>query len=275
MSDWTVSAILMVLLLLPVLAWVAAYRQPNFSAFLTVGSHFEAEILSIDHREPEASASTMTVSSNTASSAAHAVMDGSVDSVLMIRQACLAMESVAQRRGVDLLRPFHISVPPLMVERGPLLSLLKAMLQNSLEATPKGGAVICSVRLMPLAIHFVVSDSSGYAEDGAVMLSDNGWRAETIRSYKLVAEALGGRLTLVEHPGEGVVMDLAFDRADIDAVTPQEHLALWSQIAGNDHANQSGSAAKKAPRVTRRPARKTADTPSHGIMPAQFANNLF
>lgn len=252
MFDWTVPAILMVLALLPVLAWLAQYRQQEFSGVLAAGAHFEAEIFTVEQREHEPPAGPGERTLSSAPSLSPMPSEGTVDPVLMIRQACLAMETVAQRRGVDLLRPFHISVPPLTAERGPLLSLLKAMLQNALESTPKSGAVICSLKLMPLTVHFVVSDSSGYAEDGAVLLSDNGWRAETIRSYQLVAEALGGHLSYVEHPGEGVVMDLAFERQDVEGFTAQDQIALWSEMVGNDHADKAGPAVAKpvkSPRV--------------------------
>lgn len=161
-----------------------------------------------------------------------------IDPVLAVRQACLAMEDVARRHQVDLLRPYHVAVPPLRVERGPLVSLLKSVLQNSLEATAKGGAVICAIKLTPDFIHFVVSDSSGCAEDGAVLLADKNWRREGLMPAMLVAEALGGRLLHTDHPGEGAVIELAFARSDLENPSQERAEDGLRVVAGNDHVER-------------------------------------
>lgn len=157
------------------------------------------------------------------------------DPVLVVRQACLAMEDVARRREIDLLRPFNVSVPPLDVPRGPLVSLLKSVLQNALEVTPRKGAVICSIKMTPNYVHFIVSDSSGCAEDGAALLAEPRWRKESLHPSALVTEALGGRLVHTDHPGEGVVIDMAFRRLDKQAPQEPKSFAAWQAEAGNDH----------------------------------------
>lgn len=159
------------------------------------------------------------------------------DPVLVVRQACLAMEEVARRREIDLLRPFNVSVPLLEVPQGPLVSLLKSVLQNALEATPRKGAVICSIKMTSTHVHFVVSDSSGCAEDGAALLAEPRWRREGLSPSSLVAEALGGHMSHTDHPGEGVVIDLAFRRHDASSLHRPDTLAPWRANVGNDHTN--------------------------------------
>lgn len=131
-----------------------------------------------------------------------------VDPILVIRQACLAMETSAQRRRIDLLRPYHLSVPPLQAERGPLLALLKAMIADALKATPNGGAVICSLRLLEDSLHFIVSDSSHDREDD----DDPGGqgRLPNLEVLRGLARGLGAELSLTEFPLEGAVLDLSF-----------------------------------------------------------------
>jgi len=158
------------------------------------------------------------------------------DPVLVVRQACLAMEDVARRRQIDLLRPFNISASPLDVPSGPLVSLLKSVIQNALEATPRKGAVICSIKMTSGHVHFVVSDSSGCAEDGAALLAEPRWRRESLDPSSLVAGALGGHMTYTDHPGEGVVIDLSFARRDTRRGHAPDHLAPWSANVGNDHS---------------------------------------
>lgn len=162
------------------------------------------------------------------------------DPVLVVRQACLAMEDVARRREIDLLRPFNVSVPRLDVPRGPLIALLKSVLQNALEATPRRGAVICSIKMTPNHVHFIVSDSSGCAEDGAALLAEPRWRKESLHPSALVAEALGGRLLHTDYPGEGVVIDLAFRRHDKQASLENKSFGAWHNLAGNDHGACNG-----------------------------------
>ena len=131
-----------------------------------------------------------------------------VDPILVIRQACLAMETSAQRRRIDLLRPYHLSVPPLKAERGPLLALLKAMIADALKATPNGGAVICSLRLLEDSLHFIVSDSSHDREDDEDATGQG--RLRNLEALRGLARGLGAELTLTDFPLEGAVLDLSF-----------------------------------------------------------------
>lgn len=164
------------------------------------------------------------------------------DPVQAVRQACLAMEDEARRREIDLLRPFSVSVPPIAIPRGPLVALLKSVLQNAMDATPRRGAVICMIKMTAHHVHFVVSDSSGCAEDGAALLSDTRWRTESLASVKMVTEALRGRLLHTDHPGEGVVIDLAFERMDVKNPNEPKSFITWSSAPGNDHALEKGPA---------------------------------
>ena len=163
------------------------------------------------------------------------------DPVQAVRQACLAMEDEARRSQIDLLRPFSVSVPPIAVQRGPLVALLKSVLQNAIDATPRRGAVICMIKMTTSHVHFVISDSSGCAEDGAALLSDSRWRAESLSPSKMVAEAMCGRLVHTDHPGDGVVVDIAFERLDAKNINEPKSFTSWSSKAGNDFSADKGS----------------------------------
>ncbi len=164
------------------------------------------------------------------------------DPVQAVRQACLAMEDEARRNEIDLLRPFSVSVPPIAVQRGPLVALLKSVLQNAMDATPRRGAVICMIKMTANHVHFVISDSSGCAEDGAALLSDARWRTESLSPSKMVAEAMRGRLVHTDHPGEGVVVDIAFERLDVKNTSEPKSFTSWSSKVGNDFAIDKGTA---------------------------------
>lgn len=156
--------------------------------------------------------------------------DPVTDPVQAVRQACLAMEEEARRREVDLLRPYSVSVPAVAVPRGPLVALLKSVLQNALDATPRRGAVICMIKMTAHHVHFVISDSSGCAEDGAALLADTHWRNESLSPSKMVSEAMGGRLLHTDHPGEGVVIDIAFERLDVKKPMKPKALRLGFRV---------------------------------------------
>jgi NtrC-family two-component system sensor histidine kinase KinB len=133
---------------------------------------------------------------------------------------------LAQHQGVDLQAPPAPELPPLMVDEPSLDRVLSNLLVNALAATPSGGHIALSARLLngpqPREVEIVVADSGSGLDPGEqghlfekFRLSRQKTDGTGLGLYicKTLVEANHGRIWVESSPGRGAAFHLAFPAA--------------------------------------------------------------
>lgn len=110
---------------------------------------------------------------------------------------------------VDVLRPYSLPMPMLMVDEVTLTSLIVDLMKSAIEASANKGAVVCHLHQDQRGLRICICDSSGHSPKHILQLEENS-RLRIFKQAAIEVDALGGVLIVACHPDEGVVVEILF-----------------------------------------------------------------
>lgn len=153
-----------------------------------------------------------------------------VDPSLLLERIYHAYQPIVARQGVDLALDIAGPLPPIRVDEGRLVQVLKNLVENALRYTPKGGKITLGASQNNTVQIFVKDNGSGIDAEDLPYVFDRFYRADKARGgnsgkmglglaiCKALVTAQGGKVYAESAGrGQGTSMILIFNPA-----TPQD-----------------------------------------------------
>ena len=114
-----------------------------------------------------------------------------VSPAVLLERVCNAFQPIAARRNVNLFVEIGNDVPPIMVDEGRMLQVLKNLVENALRYTPAGGSIRLSAEMRG-KVKLRVSDSGqGIEAEDLPYVFERFFRADKARGMNAGKMGLG------------------------------------------------------------------------------------
>jgi signal transduction histidine kinase len=114
-----------------------------------------------------------------------------VSPAVLLKRVCNAFQPIAARQNVNLFVDIPVDVPPIMVDEGRMLQVLKNLVENALRYTPAGGSIRLSAEMRGKVELRVSDNGTGIEAEDLPYVFERFYRADKARGMNAGKMGLG------------------------------------------------------------------------------------